>query len=353
MREKVDYLIVGQGLAGSLLAFNLLENGKTIRIVDQQHQGAASTVAAGIINPITGRRFAKSWRIDEFLPFARTLYRQLEKKLEINIFHERSVLRFLTGNKDINDWYARSAWEGFEEYMHEFKDMDSLADVFHLPFDIGAIKPAAQVDLPILIKSFQKYFLDQGILQSAKVSYDAIQLEGSEVIFENIIADKVIFCEGQQARFNPWFSKVPFEPAKGEVLFLKIPNLNLTSLLKNKIMIAPLGNDCYWTGSNYEWEAPHDRPTEIFKQDFIKKLKKTLKLPFEVYDHKAAIRPTIKDRRPVMGTHPQYPQLAIFNGLGTKGASIGPFWAKEMVNYLLEDKPLDDEVSINRFWSNS
>ncbi len=349
MKDKVDYIIIGQGIAGSLLAFQLMGRGKSVRIFDHQHTGASSQIAAGIINPITGRRFAKSWRIDEFLPFAKEYYQKLESLFGKKLFYDRSVIRFLHGNKDVNDWYARSSWEGFSKYMQEYKNMESLADWFHLPFDIGEIKPAAQVDLPLLIAEFKNYFLKHDLIDFRKVAYQELSSDNPGFKFDNIEADKIIFCEGHQARFNPLFQFIPFEPAKGEVLFLKIPGLNWEHLLKNKLMIAPLGEDVYWTGSNYEWNAPDDKPTNSFKEDFIIKLKKTLKLPFEILDHKAAIRPTIKDRRPVIGMHPKYSNIAIFNGLGTKGASLGPFWAKEMVDYLLDNKALNAEVDVHRF----
>jgi glycine oxidase len=351
LKKEVDYLIIGQGLAGSLLAYRLLELGKTVHLFDNQHKGASSAIAAGIINPITGRRFAKSWRIDEFLPFSKAYYQKIEQQFSINIFHDRSVLRFLQGNKDINDWHGRSSWDGFGEYMKELKNMEELADLFHLPFGIGEINPAAQVDLPVLIKTFQKYFQEKEIISLQSIGYQDIEFSETACGFENISATKVIFCEGHQARFNPWFENILFEPSKGEVLFLKIPEMNFEHLLKNKIMMAPLGEDIYWTGSNYEWDSPHDEPTAAFKEDFIKKLKQTLKLPFEVVDHRAAIRPTMKDRRPVLGIHPENTQVAIFNGLGTKGASLGPFWVNEMAEHLIYNKPLDKEVDLHRFYT--
>ncbi|MFT5765861.1 MAG: glycine oxidase [Saprospiraceae bacterium] len=350
MKKEVDYLIIGQGLAGSLLAYQLLERGKTVQIIDNHHNGASSSIAAGIINPITGRRFAKSWRIDEFLPFSKAYYQKLEQKFAVKIFHDRSVLRFLNGNKDINDWHGRSSWEGFTEYMKEFKNMEELAHLFHLSFGIGEINPAAQVDIPVLINIFKKYFKEKDIIDFQDIDYQAVKYNGVNGEYNGVQAKKVVYCEGHRARFNPWFEKILFEPAKGEVLFLKIPNLNFEQILKSKIMMAPFGDDIYWTGSNYEWDALNDQPTAAFKQDFVKRIAQTLKLPFEVIDHKAAIRPTIKDRRPILGVHPDNAQIAIFNGLGTKGASLGPFWAKEMAEHLIDDKPLDPEVDIRRFF---
>ncbi len=347
--ERFDFLIVGQGLAGSLLAYRLLKANKSVLIIDDQQKGAASAVAAGIINPITGRRFAKSWRIDEFLPYAKSFYQQLELELGETFFYERSVLRFLAGNKDINDWYARSAWDGFGEYMQEYQIPENFSQFYHLPFDIGAIKPAAQVDLPLLINLLKVYFTKNALMLSERFDYEKLSIQEEGISYHTFNARQIVFCEGYQGRFNPWFSMVPFEPAKGEVLILKIPGLNQKDFIKNKLMIAPLGDDHYWLGSNYEWNAPNDLPTESFKRDFIQKIKRTIKIPFEVIEHKAAIRPTIKDRRPVLGTHPVHPRLSIFNGLGTKGASLAPFWSNEMLQYLLHQQAIHPEADLQRF----
>ncbi len=346
--SQVDYLIIGQGLAGSLLAMELLRKGKTVRILDNGHRNAASGLAAGIINPITGRRFAKSWRIEELLPFAKAYYQTLEKELAVQCFHERSVLRFLKSNKDINDWEGRSSWEGFDQYMHDFSGMDDLAQKFHLSQGIGRIAPVAQVDLPVLIKALKQYFETQNILIKAELDHQL----NEEKLLQSLApynASVIIFCEGYRAGFNPLFKFIPFEPAKGEVLFVRIPNLNLEDIVKDKLMIAPLGDDTYWVGSNYKWNAKHENPTSEFKTAFIEKLESTLKLPYEILDHQAAIRPSILDRRPVLGFHPQYSHIAIFNGLGTKGASLGPFFSNKLADHLINGSVLNAEVDISRF----
>jgi glycine/D-amino acid oxidase-like deaminating enzyme len=347
--DEVDYLIIGQGLAGSILALELLREGKTIRILDNDHRNAASTLAAGIINPITGRRFAKSWRIEEFYPFAKKYYQALEQQFGIHCFHDRSVIRYLKTNKDINDWEGRSSWEGFDRYMHNYPEMESLAERFHLPLGLGRVAPAAQVDLPVLIDSLQKYFLQNDLLIKGEIDH---QLSKDDFLnaLQPYNAKTIVFCEGYRAKMNPLFQFIPFEPAKGEVLFVRIPGLGMEDIIKNKLMLAPLGEDLYWVGSNYEWNATHEKPTERFLKEFIEKLERTIKIPYEVIDHQAAIRPSIKDRRPVLGFHPHQKQMAIFNGLGTKGASLGPFFARIMSQYLVRGTPLELEYDLKRFY---
>ncbi len=351
MPEKinVDYLIVGQGLAGSLLAYFLLKKGQSVFLFDDDHKGASSTVAAGIINPITGRRFVKSWMFDKLTAFNEIFYREIENKFDIKLYSERSVLRFLAKNGDVNEWNARSAFEGYEKYMKTTADFEYLKNKIIEPLAIGEIKYAAQVNMPLFLQIFKKDFEDKEILKSISVDYEQFVFDDQSITFNKIKAKKVIFCEGQRSQFNPFFNYLPFETSKGEILIVRIPDLKSEKIIKDKLIIAPLGDDLYWCGSNYEWNSTDDLPTDSIRADFIKKLQQTLKVEFEIIEHIAAIRPTVKDRRPFLGLHPKFSQLAIFNGLGTKGASLGPYWTNHFADFLIDDTPLNKEVNINRF----
>jgi len=141
---------------------------------------------------------------------------------------------------------------------------------------------------------------------------------------------------------------VPFEPAKGEVFHLRIPGLKTERLLKHKMMMAPIQDDLFWFGANYEWNAEHGNPSAEGRRFLQKRLDMTLP-KYEEVNHLAAIRPTIKDRSPVLGKHPILPRVFLFNGLGTKGASLGPNMADWMCDYCLDNKPLDPLVDIERF----
>ena len=347
--KKIDFLIVGQGLAGSLVAYFLLKEGKQVAIFDDNHETSSSKAAAGIINPITGRRFVKSWMFEELQAFNESFYSNLEKEFGVIVYSKRKVLRFLQKNKDINEWHTRRTFEGYEKFMVSNAKWEFLKGKITEPEGIGEIDFAAQLKMPLLLKAFQKSFKEKNILNVQNIDYEKFIINDGSVTFDGLIAEKIIFCEGQKGRFNPFFSYLPFEVSKGEILIVRIPDLKSEKIIKDKLIIAPLGDDLYWCGSNYEWNATEELPTESIREDFIKKLQQTLKVKFEIVEHIAAIRPTVKDRRPFLGIHPQYPQMAIFNGLGTKGASLGPFWAKHFVDFLINDIQINPEVNINRF----
>lgn len=347
--KQYDYLIIGQGLAGTLLSYFLEEAGKKVLVIDQPDERSASQVAAGLINPVTGRRYVKSWRIDDLLPFAEKTYRAIEAKFNIPIYHPRNILRTLFNSREENDWLLRTGDPDYQDYLEDNAQLGPYAQHTVTAFGYGEVKQSAQVNLPLLIQSYRQHLLSKEQIRSEAFDYEAIEFAAESVRYQDISAQKIIFCEGHKAIHNPYFNYLPFRGAKGEVLIISIPEINFEKILKHRIFIAPLGDDLYWIGSSYVWQYQDEQPTSQGKAFLMDRLTDVLKVPFEVIEHRSAIRPTVKDRRPFLGLHPEWPQLGIFNGLGTKGTSLGPFWAKALQTYLSEDSTLDPEVDIRRF----
>ncbi|MFK7809584.1 MAG: NAD(P)/FAD-dependent oxidoreductase [Saprospiraceae bacterium] len=359
---QTDFLIVGQGLAGSLLAWFLAERGQRVHIVDNDHEYSSSVVAAGIINPVTGRRLVKSWMIDELLPVAKSTYLEIEKKLSISIYQERVIYRALADVKAENVWDERSGDQGYEQYLGAEKPEDKIRNLMNPPFSWGAIHKAAQVDIPTFLETIEDYFTNKKQFSRTTFNYDDLKfLENGDVFcklsndenqVENIIAKQVIFCEGQRARFNPWFGNLPFVVSKGEMLEVKIEGGADLPIVKHKAYLAPLQDSKLWIGATYEWNELDEEPTEKARTQLIKNLEKSITVPYEIVKQNAAIRPTVKDRRPFLGTHSKHATIHIFNGLGTKGTSLGPYWGQHFVDYLLQGKQIDSAVDIKRFDGN-
>lgn len=347
---KIDFLIIGQGLAGSLLAYFLEKAGASIYVIDPDGAGSASRRAAGLINPVTGRYFVKSWRMDELLPFARQTYRALEQELDASFYHERTILRALGSAKEENDWLARAGDTGYQAYMGDHADKTELEHLLHSTLAYGQTLQSAQLNVSIFLDFFQKQLLRKNKLSKNYFHYDGLSMTKSSVVYENIKARHVVFCEGYSGVNNPFFSHLPFRGDKGEVLIVEIPGAGFDRIVKqNNTFLAPLGNDRYWVGATYAWTFEHDKPTEQARQELLERLQTVVKMPFNVVDQWAAIRPTVKDRRPFLGQHSEFPALWIFNGLGTKGASLAPFWAKHLSEVIVEGTALDAEVDIRRF----
>lgn len=349
-QKKETYLIVGQGVAGTLLTYFLLKVGQNVIVIDNYHENAASKAAAGIINPITGRHYVKSWKIDELLPFAKQTYQNLEQLLQIQFYTERNVIRTFTNVKEENDWLTHSIEPSYQQYIADRADIGNYKNKTIPAFGYGEVLQGAQVHLPVLIENYRNYLQQENRLIEEIFDFEQLVIQESGIRYKSITADKIIFCEGIKAKSNPYFNYLPFHGDKGEALIVHIPNAHFEKILKQHIFIVPLGKgDLYWIGATNHRHFENDLPSEIGKNYLIKHLQILLQVPFEVIDHLAAVRPTVRDRRPFLGLHPQFPQLGIFNGLGTKGASLAPFFAHHFMQFLCSLHPLDKEVDIERF----
>ena len=343
---QMDYLIIGQGLAGTLLGYFLEKEGQSVYFINQPNPNAASQVAAGIINPITGRYFVKSWLVDELIPFAKETYLELEARFDCSFFFERNILRTLKNEREETDWIARRLTPEYQPYIIKNANLGNYEANTHPAYQHGEVTQSAQVQMPTLIGYYRQYLLQNHRLLETQFDYNQLEVKPEGIQYQDIQAKKVVFCEGYRATQNPYFKHLPFEGAKGEVLLVDIPKVQFEKLLKRKIFIVPLSTGHYWIGSNYARKFDTELPTPSGRLELITQLEAILDTPFEILEHKAAVRPTVKDRRPLLGLHPDHPQIAIFNGLGTKGASLGPYFAKQMVDFLQYQKSLHEKVKL-------
>jgi glycine oxidase len=342
-------LIVGQGLAGSLLGFHLLQAGCPIRMMDAGYAHTASQVAAGLINPITGRRFVKSWRIDELLPYAMETYRAMEKFLGIELYHERPILRSLHNRQDEDAWHYRLDDPAYQEYLLPMADAGNYRDRIQFPHSLGEVQGSAQTDLPGLVLGMRAYLKTQGWFQQELFDYNALQPSTDGAIYKGHYYRAVVFCEGYRGKDNPFFPELPFGGNKGEVLRVHIDGPVFEKILKHQVFVVPMPQGDYWIGAQYAWNYTTEAPTEAARIWLQERLDAFLLEPYQVLRQEAALRPTVIDRRPLLGLHREWPSLGIFNGLGTKGASLGPFFARQMSQLLLQGELPDPEVSIYRF----
>lgn len=343
------YLIVGQGIAGSMLGHFLDQAKQSFCFVDAPQLKSCTSVAAGIINPITGRRFVKSWRIDDFYPFAKSTYEVLEETLNETFFHAQPIVRSLFNHGEENTWHARFAESGYRPYMVEEPTLGTVLKAVKPAFAYAEIAQTAQVHIGKLCDRLRKKYLENDQLVEEKFDFEQLELLGDKVTYKNITADKIIFCEGWRGQYNPYFKHLPFQVTKGEVLHIQLPEVSIDRMYKHGPYIVPFGQQTYWIGATSEHDFVDEEPTDKNKKLLESRLEQMLDTPYKLTDHKAAIRPTVKDRRPFIGKHLDHQQLFIFNGMGTKGASLAPFWAKHFVDHLVNGQNLDREVDIQRF----
>ena len=357
-----DYIIVGQGLAGSVLAYTLAERGARLLLLDAERENSASQVAAGIINPITGRNLVKTWLADEAIPSAISFYQKISQALGVDLWKNQPINWIIEDAKGWNDFQALSAKENTAKYVAEVSDNPLYSQYLHNAQGAAVFNHSGRVDLPVLVAAFRAYFSQnqtykQDILYQQDVfDYDKLTLEENQqtdynISYKNHRAKAIIFCQGAvDGRENPYFSYLPFVPAKGEALTVHIKDNPLNNqLLKHKsLMLAPLGGDKYWLGASYLRDFLHDLPTTEEKTELLAQFSTFWRGEYNVIEHQAAIRPTVRDRKPLLGRHPKHENIYIFNGMGAKGTYLAPYFAPIMADFLLQGKDLPKDVDIRR-----
>ncbi len=346
MTNKKDYLIIGAGLSGISMGIHLVKSGNKVTLIDSG-ENFSSSVAAGQINPLVFRRMTKSWRVDDYLPYAEEFYTELSVDSTLPIYFPIPIRRMFSSAHEKVMWLEKQNRDGFSQYMNEITDEDDLFDLAQNDFGSARIKKSSYVHAINFLKAGKIWLTEKGTIIQEKVSYTDIDPTKSS--YKGIIYDNILFCEGSENTNNPWFNKFIVEHTKGEVLTLHSENINEFEALNRKCFLLPIGDKTFRLGATYVWNTPERDITEEAKIDLLDKMQLLSKKPFEVIDQQVGIRPTTPDRRPIIGAHPEFEKLLIFNGLGTKGYLMAPLLAKEFVDYLEGKGELDKEVRLERF----
>ena len=347
----VDYIIVGQGIAGTILAQTLLQHNKKIAVVDDWNYSSSSKVAAGLYNPIVFKRLTKSWMADELVPFTEDFYSEMGITLGETFLHKQPIVKLFSNKEEQEFWMKQSQKTELKAFLSD-KIKINFPEYINGIEGGCEIKRSGYVDVKKMLILFRTLLEKNNSLIPQRFDYSRLMIRSDFVQYEGVQAAKLIFCEGHKTSQNPFFNFVSLKPAKGEVLTIQ----TTTPLFYGKeehsiskgIFILPLGNNTYKVGATYEWKELNEVPTESAKKEIIDKLEKIISVPFEIIKHEAGIRPAAIDRRPIIGLHPSHKTLGIFNGLGTKGIMLAPYWSKQFVNYLDGKMILPDEVNVNR-----
>jgi glycine/D-amino acid oxidase-like deaminating enzyme len=349
---KVDYLIIGQGIAGSVLAHTLLKGNKKVWVLDQPYPQSSSRVAAGICNPITGKRLLKTWRADEVFPFLKQFYQSLEQELGSQFLYEKPVYRPYKSTEDQNEWAGRSSAEYWQAYLN----LEPKNELYKLLIDndLGGWETRQSYHLSVepFLVAYRHYLEKKSAFQETNFDYNDLYVEATQIVWRDVIASKVVFCEGIQAQNNPFFSWLPFRPVKGEWLKIKTQALAIQGIINQNVFVLPLSCQEFQVGATYNWSEINAEISEAGRAELLAKLNQFFKPTYEIIDQKAGIRPATPDRRPFIGLHPRHRNVGIFNGFGTKGISLAPYFAQEFCNYLenSELSSLDASVDIKRFY---
>ncbi|MEQ8470637.1 MAG: FAD-dependent oxidoreductase [Marinoscillum sp.] len=344
--EKVEYLIVGQGIAGGLLAYELNKTGKSILIINHETSNTSSNKAAGIYNPITGRKMVKTWLADELFVNLESFYANLERALGAKFLYPKPIYRPFYGHEEQNDWAGRSSEPGYTRFIKSIHTKSRGIEGVLDEFGGLELNHSGYVNLPDMLSALKLFFQNKGLYRSGVFQYENLEILEDRVIYQNIEAEKVVFCEGPAVGQNPFWNKLPFKPVKGEILEIDT-SLPEDVIVNRGVFILPK-NGYFSVGSTYDHQNLNYEPSADGIKNLKERLGKVYNGGYEIVKESAGIRPATYDRKPFIGFHSKYPNIGIFNGFGTKGVSLVPFFATQLVNYLNGDGEIMSGVDVSR-----
>ena len=341
-----EFGIVGWGLAGATLAWQLYFEKKEFLIFDST-KNFSTRAAAGMVNPIVFRRLTKSWNADVLMPYAANFYKRIETVLGESVIDAKNVYKLFSSFEDENNWMVKQQDDRFSHFLQPLSQNEKIENVKN-EFGYGVVNTFGNLrtnDFLDLSKAFFKAnsveFIDEIF------EYETLNLESN--IYKNYQIENIIFCEGFEVLKSPLFGYLPLRPTHGDTLIIKSDNFKFKHILNKNMFILHLKDNLFKVGATYNWKITEPIQTEDGKNELIEKLNKFAEFDYQVVEHQAGIRPTVMDRRPLIGTHPNHPKIHIFNGLGTKGVMIAPFYSNTLIQNLINGKELDKETNITRY----
>ena len=352
---EVDYIIVGQGLSGSFLSWNLLKAGKKVLVINDVQPYTASKVASGVINPVTGRRIVSTWMIDILLPFALEAYTNLGNDIGIELISQKNIIDFHPTPQMKLAFAERQPVE--EKYLRYPANEQGLKEYFNFNFGAGEINPCYLIDVHLLLNGWREKLIENGSLWEETFDLNQLTTPNSYLTtydlplstYKNVSSQKVIFCDGTKGFDSPFFNLLPYAKNKGEAVIVEIDGLPRTNIFKQGLSLVPWKENLWWVGSTYEWDFKDLLPSTAFREKVEDLLKFWIKLPYKIVDHIAAERPANMERRPFVGFHPAHPNMGILNGMGTKGCSLAPYFAHQLTENILNNAPINPLADVKRF----
>lgn len=345
---KVDYIIVGAGLAGLSMAHFCRRYNRSFVIFDHAER-TSSRVAGGMFNPVILKRFTGFWESQAQLDLAEVFYPEVEELLHSSFYHRLPIFRKFASIEEQNNWFVACDNPATAPFLNHELRKEKFNNV-RSPYYFGEVFNTGYLDVQKFMVLYQEYLYAQGIMLRERFDYDGLIIHNDGVVYKNISAGQIVFAEGFSMLDNPYFNYLPLDGTKGELLYVKIPGLKLDVIMKSGVFLIPVGDDIYKLGATYDRNDKSDTPTETSRQELLEGLEALISCEYEVLDHVAGIRPTVNDRRPLVGKHYELDHVYLLNGLGTRGVLLGPYLADKLIRNIENDVSLDHNINVNRYY---
>lgn len=343
----LDYIVVGLGLAGTAFCETLRKQNKRFVVFNDTSQNA-SLVAGGLSNPVILKRFTMAWNANTLIPIANSFYHELEHTLGERLMSDVSVYRRFASVEEQNLWFEAADKKNVKKYLSPVVVRNSNSALI-APCDFGKVLDASLLDTGSALKNYTAFLEKRGVMVSESFDHAKLEQNSTQVTYGATTAKHIVFSEGFGLRKNPFFNYLPMQGSKGEYLIIKCRDLKEINVIKSSVFVIPLGNDLYKVGANYDRDTSSNLPTERTKLELMKKLDTLLACPYEVVGHQAGVRPTVKDRKPLIGQHPEFHRMFVLNGFGSHGIMIAPWAATQLFASIEQGTTLQQEVDIKRY----
>ncbi|HEX8037521.1 MAG TPA: FAD-dependent oxidoreductase [Chryseosolibacter sp.] len=347
--DETDVIIVGQGLAGSALAMRLSLRNYKILVIDEPSQNRSSMAAAGLFNPVTGKNMVKTWLADDLFPCLIEYYSEIETLTKAKFFYPMPIYRPFTSIQDQNQWMGRSVEDAYSRYIAEISTAPRFGEKINDPFGGVTFRQAGYVDTPSYLQAVRKYLVERGVFQAQHFDEDKLEVHGDFILYGSRRAKKIIFCQGARNATNRWFNRYPVQCLKGELLKVHCGWQAGVILVRGIFMVPGPGGGEWKIGATYNRADQEPGITAAAREEMTRKLDDLIRIPYTVTAQDWGVRPTTPDRRPIIGRHPQYDSLMIFNGFGTKGVSLAPYFSEVLIRWMENKGTMNKEADVSRF----
>jgi len=343
----IDYLIVGLGLAGISFCETLEREGKSYKVISDDSQ-QSSLVAGGLYNPVILKRFTLAWNAKEQLEMAMPFYAGLEQKLGVKLDHKLRVIRKFASIEEQNLWFEAMDKPGLDYFLSSAL-VENKNPCIDAPFGFGEVKYTGRIDTGTMLALYQDYLYKKNLFEQESFDFSCFRPSLEHIAYKSMKYRRIVFAEGYGLKNNPFFNYLPLNGNKGELLVIKTPQFKEDHVIKSSVFTIPFRNYTFLVGATYKWKDKTNIPTKEAKSELLEKLRTFLKCGFEVVNHVAGIRPTVVDRRPLVGQHPEHKNLYVLNGFGSRGVMIAPYAATQLFHYVENGAQLNPEINIERF----
>ncbi|WP_200976807.1 FAD-binding oxidoreductase [Echinicola sp. 20G] len=346
---EVDFLLIGQGIAGTVLSYRLISSGYKVLVLDQADQNNSSRVAAGLFNPVTGRKMVKTWNADNLFPEILPIYRELENVLNTKLIYLKNIYRPFNNIEEQNEWMGKSIEEGLQAYLEEVRTQPLYPQV-NDPYGGIMLKSSGYLDINTLLDAYCRWLRHDDLLRDEPFDEEKLYQKEGKWHYKDIIATSLVYCNGLGAMKSKFFDWLPFAPVKGEILEME-SDFTPEEIINRGVFRITMPDKIIRVGSTYSWHDLDQGPTERAKEEIFERLEKIVPQKDKfLTSHKTGIRPATKDRKPFLGKHPESENVYIFNGFGAKGVSLVPYYSKIMLGLFEGKCELEKDVNISRFF---